>query len=223
MASFYNVGSGLSSSSHPPPEELLKEVKLYNNARERETVDNRADLFALIQTIQALEKAYIKDAVSSQDYTRECTRLLSQYASAFRLVNDDKFKTVEDFMKRYMMDCPAALQRIKDGKPITIKDDKGNISRTIAEAVSLFITVIDRLKLESRAVDELYPDVKELNETLSRMSTLPQSHGSKEKVKHWLDVLISMKASDELSDDEVRQMTFDLDTAYADFQRFLEH
>ena len=195
---------------------------MYANAREREEMDNRADLFALIQTIQALEKGYIKDAVSSQDYTRECTRLLSQYDSSFRLVKD-RFKTVEEFMQRYMMDCPAALQRIRDGKPITIKDDKGNISRTIAEAVSLFITVIDRLKLEGRAVDELYPDVKELNETLSRMSTLPQSHGSKEKVKTWLDLLISMKASDELSDDQVRQMTFDLDTAYADFQRFLEH
>lgn len=220
--SYGGVGYSASAGGPSEREELQTEVKLFNNAREREEYDNRADLFALIQTIQALEKAYIKDAVPPQDYTRECTRLLAQYHTSFRLVQG-KFPNVEDFMSRYLMDCPAALQRIKDGKPITLRDDKGNISRTIAEAVSLFITIIDRLRLEGRAVDELYPDLKELHETLSRMSTLPQDHGSREKVKHWIELFTSMKASDELSDDQIRQMTFDLDTAYADFQRFLEH
>lgn len=222
MSQYSGVGYSASTGGLSEREELRTEVKLFNNAREREEYDNRADLFALIQTIQALEKAYIKDAVPPQDYTRECTRLLAQYNTAFRLVQG-KFPKVEAFMDRYLMDCPAALQRIKDGKPITLRDDKGNVSRTIAEAVSLFITIIDRLRLEGRAVDELYPDLKELHETLSRMSTLPQDHGSREKVKHWIELFTSMKASDELSDDQIRQMTFDLDTAYADFQRFLEH
>lgn len=220
--SYGGVGYSAPAGGPLDREELQTEVKLFSNAREREEYDNRADLFALIQTIQALEKAYIKDAVPPQDYTRECTRLLAQYQTSFRLVQH-KFPNVEDFMTRYLMDCPAALQRIMDGKPITLRDDKGNVSRTIAEAVSLFITIIDRLRLEGRAVDELYPDLKELHETLSRMSTLPHDHGSREKVKHWIELFTSMKASDELSDDQIRQMTFDLDTAYADFQRFLEH
>jgi len=30
-------------------------------------------------------------------------------------------------MRKYRLDCPAALERIKEDRPITIKDDKGNI------------------------------------------------------------------------------------------------
>ena len=35
------------------------------------------------------------------------------------------------------LDCPAALERIKEGRPITIKDDKGNTSKCIADIVSV--------------------------------------------------------------------------------------
>ena len=51
---------------------------MFKNAREREKYDNMADLFALIQTLQCLEKAYIKDAVSARDYTDSCAKLLAQ-------------------------------------------------------------------------------------------------------------------------------------------------
>ncbi len=38
----------------------MEEVKLYRNPREREKYDNQAELFAVINTLQCLEKAYIK-------------------------------------------------------------------------------------------------------------------------------------------------------------------
>lgn len=59
--------------------DIQQEVKNYSNAREREQVDNEADVFALVQTIQMLEKAYIKDAVHSQEYTAACSKLLVQF------------------------------------------------------------------------------------------------------------------------------------------------
>lgn len=37
------------------------------------------------------------------------------------------------------LDCPAALERIKEDRPITIKDDKGNTSKCIADIVSVSI------------------------------------------------------------------------------------
>ena len=37
----------------------------------------------------------------------------------------------------FQLDCPAALERIKEDKPITIKDDKGNTSKCIADIVSV--------------------------------------------------------------------------------------
>lgn len=72
--------------------ELNEEAKLYRNAREREKYgikrnytyyknekksyssfnfryDNMADLYAVINTLQCLEKAYIKDSVTGIDCT----------------------------------------------------------------------------------------------------------------------------------------------------------
>jgi hypothetical protein len=40
------------------------------------------------------------------------------------------------------LDCPAALQRIKEDRPITIRDDKGNTSKCIADIVAVSIFYI---------------------------------------------------------------------------------
>ncbi|KAL3869353.1 hypothetical protein ACJMK2_042046 [Sinanodonta woodiana] len=179
-----------------------------------------ADLYAVINTLQCLEKAYIKDAVHPKEYTAACSKLLVQYKAAFKQVQKD-FPTVELFMKKYRLDCPAALERIKEEKPITIKDDKGNTSKCIADIVSLFITVMDKLRLEIRAMDEIQPDLKELNETMSRLSLLPPDFEGKEKVKQWLNTLSGMLASQELDDSQVRQLLFDLESSYNAFNRVL--
>ena len=41
------------------------------------------------------------------------------------------------YMFCHQMNCPAAMERIREDKPITIRDDKGNTSRCIAEIVSV--------------------------------------------------------------------------------------
>lgn len=215
---FSDVGGG--SHGYQETDKNMEEIKLYENAREREEYDNRANVFSLIQAIQALEKAYIKDAVSAQDYTAQCNLLLVQFNAAFKLIKE-KFPTVEAFTKRYLLHCPVAVERIREGRPISVKDDRGNVSKSIAEIVSLFITIMDRCRLDIKAMDELYPDVKELYEIMSRMSSLPTSFEGLIKVKKWLDELSKMQASDELSEDQARQMLFDLESAYNDFNRFL--
>lgn len=43
---------------------LYEEVRLYRSSREREKYDNLADLYAVINSLQALEKAHIKDCVT---------------------------------------------------------------------------------------------------------------------------------------------------------------
>ena len=39
---------------------------MYRNPREREKMDNVAELFAVINTLQFLEKAYIRDSVKNK-------------------------------------------------------------------------------------------------------------------------------------------------------------
>ena len=60
-----------------------------------------ADLYAVINTLQNLEKAYIKDRVTAKEYTAACSKLLVQYKAAMRQVQSDEFPNVEVFMKRF--------------------------------------------------------------------------------------------------------------------------
>lgn len=92
---FAQIPQGQTDSNNPV---LYEEVKLSKSAREREKYDNMAELYAVINTLQSLEKAYIKDAVQPREYTGACSKLLVQYKAAFKLVQGD-FSTVEQFMK----------------------------------------------------------------------------------------------------------------------------
>nr|CAD7444015.1 unnamed protein product [Timema bartmani] len=247
--------------------------------------DNMADLYAVVNTLQNLEKAYIRDCVTPKEYTAACSRLLVQYKAAFKQVQGDEFPNIDTFVKKYRMlfftyvetfggknsgeigesggeieedggeieesdgeieenggkieerggeggrrrletvrddlDCPAALERIKEDRPITIKDDKGNTSKCIADIVSLFITIMDKLRLDMKAMDELHPDLRDLMDTMNRLSILPSDFEGKEKVSEWLNTLSEMQASDQLSDVQVRQLIFDLESSYNAFNKLL--
>nr|CAD7408706.1 unnamed protein product [Timema cristinae] len=183
--------------------------------------DNMADLYAVVNTLQNLEKAYIRDCVTPKEYTAACSRLLVQYKAAFKQVQGDEFPNITAFVKKYRLDCPAALERIKEDRPITIKDDKGNTSKCIADIVSLFITIMDKLRLDMKAMDELHPDLRDLMDTMNRLSILPSDFEGKQKVSEWLNTLSEMQASDQLSDVQVRQLIFDLESSYNAFNKLL--
>ncbi|XP_074842599.1 vacuolar protein sorting-associated protein 28 homolog [Carettochelys insculpta] len=68
---------------------------------------------------------------------------------------------------------------------------------------------------------QIQRDLRELMETMNRMSHLPPDFEGRQKVNQWLQTLSGMSASDELDDSHVRQMLFDLESAYNAFNRFL--
>jgi len=53
------------------------------------------------------------------------------------------------------------------------------------------------------------------------VSKLPPEFSGKVKLKHWLSLLHSMPASQRLSQEEVRQLLFDLESSYNDFMTVL--
>ena len=96
---------------------------------------------------------------------------------------------------------------LQEDRPITIKDDKGNTSKLIAEIVALFITAMDKLKLDIRSMDDLHAELKvnqrpfqqqliisqDLAEALSRLSLLPVDWQGRAKLVSWLDTLSTMQ------------------------------
>ncbi|EJW74062.1 hypothetical protein WUBG_15029 [Wuchereria bancrofti] len=55
------------------------------------------------------------------------------------------------------------------------------------------------------------------------MITLPDNFDAKLKVMQWHEKLKNMGASEEVTDEDARQMIFDLETAYNSFTRFLHN
>ena len=90
---------------------------------------NNVSTISVINTLQCLEKAYIKDSVTAKEYTAACSKLLVQFKAAFKQVQGEEFPNVETFTSHFKLDCPAAMERIKEDRPITIRDDKGNTSK----------------------------------------------------------------------------------------------
>lgn len=54
------------------------------------------------------------------------------------------------------------------------------------------------------------------------MEGLPSDYEGIAKSREWLVTLNSMRAADELSEDQARQLLHDLDTSYSGFFRYLE-
>uniref|UniRef100_A0AC34GCH0 Vacuolar protein sorting-associated protein 28 homolog n=1 Tax=Panagrolaimus sp. ES5 TaxID=591445 RepID=A0AC34GCH0_9BILA len=197
---------------------FLQEVRLYDSGAEREKLDNMSELYAVIMSLENLEKVFARDYISPREYTAECSKLLTQYKVTMKLLPG---LDLESFIQKYNVNCPAAKARIKEDRPTTVREDQGNA--LIAEIVSLFITLLDMVKLNIRAVDEIYPTLHDLNDSVNGLSTLPSDFDAKIKIKFWHDKLKGMTASEEISDDVARQMVFEIETAYNSFVRFLKN
>ncbi|KAL7602546.1 vacuolar protein sorting-associated protein 28 homolog 1 [Lactuca sativa] len=203
------------------------EVKLWNDKREREMYENFAELYAIIKATEKLEKAYVRDIIPSSDYETECQKLIAHFKTLSSNLKDT-VPSIERFHDTYKMDCPAAMNRlITSGVPATVEHraaasvSGGSSAAIVAECVANFITAMDTLKLNMVAVDQVFPLLSDLLGSLNKMSILPPDFEGKTKMKEWIGRLAKMGAADELTEQQSRQLQFDLDSSYNSFMAAL--
>lgn len=196
------------------------EVKLSNDKREREMYDSFADLYAIIKVTEKLEKAYVRDIISSKEYEPESLKLIAQFKTLTSSLKDT-VPSVERFMETYKMDCPSAFNRlVTSGVPATVEHKAATTVGTnssaaiVAECVQHFITAMDTLKLNMIAVDQVHPVLADLFASLNKLSILPVEFEGRSKMKEWIGKLSRMGAADELTDQQARQLHFDLESSY---------
>ncbi|THH05701.1 hypothetical protein EW145_g4611 [Phellinidium pouzarii] len=117
--------------------------------------------------------------------------------------------SIEEFMERYRMDHPAALHRIKVGVPATVEHSSEagpETGKWVAETTQSFITFMDALKLRMRAKDQLHPILQELMTNYARFKASKDWEGRSRMVS-WLITLNGMKASEEISEEQSRQVS----------------
>ena len=215
------------SDGKAPQSREMPEVRLYSSSQERHHIDEMADLFSIIKTVQALENAFVKDAVGDELYTKECKNLITKFKVQRNAIKSF-VPNIDRFMKDYNMDCKGARHRLlRLGVPATVEHgsapqvgrQKSGNDKHLFQAVQTFITTINTLQLDMRDVDQLHPTLSDLMNSLNKVEKLSADHMSRQKVKKWLEFLNQKPASYRLTDEESRQMQHDLQTAYDNWFR----
>ncbi|KAG6368024.1 hypothetical protein INS49_002224 [Diaporthe citri] len=206
------------------------EVKLADTRAERDLQDSLAEIFSIIITLDELEKAFLKDAIPEAEYTEICERSLKQYKS---ILADEAvaraFVGLEEFKAEWDLEVPRATERIRVGMPSTAVTASsgsapapagGNTSGAlILEATQDFITFLDALRLGLLAKDQLHPLLTDVIQSVNKVTD--RDFENRGKIVNWLITLNQMKATEELSEAQARELELDINSAYQGFKSTL--
>ncbi|KAL4774658.1 VPS28 protein-domain-containing protein [Aspergillus nidulans var. acristatus] len=217
---------------------LDEEVKLASSSAERDLYESLAEIYSIIVTLDGLEKAYIKDVVTEAEYTETCTRLLKQYKSS---LGDDtvarEFVDLETFKRTWDLECPRATERLRIGMPATVEQAShsgpstnkapgttgsagGASGSLILTATENFITFLDALKLNMVSKDALHPLLSEVIQSVNKVTDV--DFENRGKIIQWLITLNQMRATEELGEEQARELSFDIESAYQGFKSTLD-
>ncbi|KAJ5450237.1 Vacuolar protein sorting-associated protein 28 [Penicillium daleae] len=215
---------------------LDEEVKLVSSSGERDLYESLAEIYSIIITLDGLEKAYIKDVVTEAEYTETCTRLLKQYKSSLGDESvSQEFVDLETFKRTWGLECPRATERLRIGLPATVEQAShgapqastagaggaagGASGSLILAATENFITFLDALKLNMVSKDALHPLLSEVIQSVNKVTD--GDFENRGKIIQWLIALNQMRATEELSEDQARELAFDIEQAYQGFKATL--
>lgn len=122
------------------------------------------------------------------------------------------------------MECPRATERLRVGLPATVEQPShrpaaqgsGADAKLVMEATENFITLLDAIKIGMIEKDALHPLLVEVIHAVNKVTDV--EFENKGKIVQWLITLNQMRAADKLSEDEVRDLQFEMEQAYYGFK-----
>jgi len=130
------------------------------------------------------------------------------------------------------LEVPRATERLRIGLPATVADapsaqvaaPQNNGSSATGQQILLatenFITFLDALKLNMLSKDSLHPLLSEVIQSVNQVTNI--DFENRGKIISWLIRLNGMRATEELSEAEARELSFDIEGAYAGFKSTLK-
>jgi ESCRT-I complex subunit VPS28 len=152
--------------------------------------------------------------------------------------------------KPLQLEVPRATERLKIGLPATISSQPthlppsrassqrtpfaptttshnpsssaptGAIAQHIVAASENFITLFDAVKMSMLSKDTLHPILVEVIQSVNKVTD--RDFENKGKIVQWLITLNQMRAAEELSPEQARELNFDLNAAYDGFKGTLD-
>lgn len=127
------------------------------------------------------------------------------------------------------MECPRATERLRTGLPATVEQASRNPTQNAAAssasgsliltATENFITFLDALKLNMVSKDALHPLLSEVIQSVNKVTQQDFEHRG--KIIQWLITLNQMRATEELDEDQARELAFEIEQAYQGFKATL--
>jgi ESCRT-I complex subunit VPS28 len=128
------------------------------------------------------------------------------------------------------MEVPRATERLKIGIPATIETPShrplsqapggGAAATHIVAASENFITLFDAVKMNMLSKDTLHPILVETIQAVNKVTDT--DFDNKGKIVQWLITLNQMRAAEELSPEQARDLQFDMNQAYDGFKAVLD-
>ena len=178
---------------------------------EEEKIQNPANIYSLIRTLQFIEWAYNFSHIDRESYTKETNIILEQYENAKNAYPE--YEGLDNFVKHYKLeDCSFAINRIKEGR---VKDRASASVIAIQKMTQYFNDLNLILETESLSVADIVQMYLELVNSLEDLKNLINLQNEDiSKIKQcYLNLKNNRKAADILTDEEKKQMKIDLGVA----------
>ena len=178
---------------------------------EEEKIQNPANIYSLIRTLQFIEWAYNFSHIDRESYTKETNIILEQYENAKNAYPE--YEGLDNFVKHYKLeDCTYAINRIKEGR---VKDRASASVIAIQKMTQYFNDlnlILDTETLSVSDIVQMYLELCNSLEDLKNLINLQNEDISKIR-QCYLNLKNNRKASDILTDEEKKQMKIDLGVA----------
>ena len=178
---------------------------------EEEKIQNPANIYSLIRTLQFIEWAYNFSHIDRESYTKETNIILEQYENAKNAYPE--YEGLDNFVKHYKLeDCSFAINRIKEGR---VKDRASASVIAIQKMTQYFNDlnlILDTETLSVADIVQMYLELVNSLEDLKNLINLQNEDISKIK-QCYLNLKNNRKAADILTDEEKKQMKIDLGVA----------
>jgi len=186
---------------------------------EEEKIQNPANIYSLIRTLQFIEWAYNFSHIDRESYTKETNIILEQYKNATNAFTE--YEGLDNFVKHYKLeDCTYAINRIKEGN---IKERASTQVIAIQKMTQYFNDLNLMLDSDSLSVADIVQLYLELCNTFDDLKNLINlQHEDIHKIKQcYLNLKNNRKAADILTDEEKKQMKIDLGVANSTITKLL--
>lgn len=190
---------------------------------ERSHVDYLTDLFAIVLSIEYVERAGRRELITQGEYEKTVERLLEQYNSIAEYLatgSNPLFTSMDSFLDTYCSRCPMARITIKQG----MKSGNASSSRTAAlytlNSGYLLVTLQDCIRLNQTSADALFPVLDELLEKLSGLGLTQRDFVV--RLESWRQRIRGMRAADMLDETATRDFDYDLECARNALHKYIE-